>query len=112
MAQGRDPANEQYWRGLLRQWRRSGLTPREFCDHQGISQPSFYAWRREIGLRDQQPMTMLQPPTPTFVKLALDPAALSAIEIVLGDGRLLRVRPGFDAALLRQLLHLLEESSC
>ena len=112
MSQKRNPAKEKYWRGLLRQWRRSGLTPREFCDQQGISQPSFYAWRREIALRDHQATTIPQPATPTFVKLALDPAALSAIEIVLGDGRLLRVRPGFDTALLRQLLHLLEESSC
>lgn len=110
MPQKRDPVKEKYWRGLLRQWRRSGLTPREFCVHQGISQPSFYAWRREIAQRDQHPFS--RPATATFVKLALDAAVPSAIEIVVADGRLLRVRSGFDADLLRQLLRLLEEPSC
>jgi hypothetical protein len=34
------------------------------------------------------------------------------IELVLGKGRLLRVWPGFDADLLRQLVRVLEEPSC
>jgi hypothetical protein len=120
----RDPVKEKYWRRLLRQWQRSGLTARQFCDQQAISQPSLYAWRREIARRDRQPTTML--PTahradraaltpaasPTFVKLALEATAPPAIEIVTADGRLLRVRPGFDADLLRQLLRLLEEAVC
>jgi transposase len=112
MPQKRDPVKEKYWRRLLRQWRRSGWTPREFCDQQGISQPSFYAWRREIALRDQPTTITPQATTPTFVKLALEAAAPSAVEIVLADGRLLRVRSGCDTELLRQLLRLLEEPSC
>src|SRR6516165_2454220 len=105
MPQRRDPGKEKYWRELLWQWRRSGLTPREFCDQQGISQPSFYAWRREIALRDQPVTITPQATTPTFVKVALEAAAPSAIEIVLAGGRLLRVRSGCDTELLRQLLH-------
>ena len=38
-----------------------------------------------------------------------EPMADSAIEVVLGDRRLLRVRPGFDAELLLELVRLLEE---
>jgi hypothetical protein len=118
----RDPVKEKYWRGLLRQWVRSGLSVREFCDAQAISQASFYAWRREIGRRDQPPSARcvgptaaLQPSLPapaTFLKLALDASVPSAIEVVITDGRLLRVRPGFDADLLRELLRLLEEPPC
>lgn len=110
MPHQRDPVKEKYWRRLLGQWRRSGLTARQFCAQQGISQPSFYAWRSEIDRRDQA--TTLRPSAPTFVKLALEGAAPSPLEIVLTDGRLLRVRPGCDAALLRQVLRLLEEPSC
>ena len=50
----RDSGKERFWRRLLRQWRRSGLTVREFCDQQAVSEPSFYAWRRTIAERDQQ----------------------------------------------------------
>ena len=108
----RDPVKERYWRGLLRQWRRSGLTAREFCDHQGISQPSLYAWRREIAQRDQQVTTTPQATPPTFLKLAVEAAPSSALEVVLADGRLLRVHSGCDPELLRQVLRLLEEPSC
>ncbi len=111
MPHQRDPVKEKYWRRLLGQWRRSGLTASQFCEQQGISQPSFYFWRREIARRDQA-ATIRPSSSPTFVKLALEGAAPSPLEIVLADGRLLRVRPGFDAALLRQVLRLLEEPSC
>src|SRR5579864_2105350 len=51
---GRDLAKEWYWRRLLRQWRRSGLTGRAFCAEQELSEPSFYAWKREIARRDHE----------------------------------------------------------
>jgi hypothetical protein len=132
----RDPAKERYWRWLLRHWQRSGLTGREFCVEQGISEANFYAWRRELARRDRQTMATkkLTAPlprqsaevtsstsrpssgaaTPAFLKLALDAGAAlpPAIEVVVAERRLLRVRSGFDADLLRQLLRLLEEPSC
>jgi hypothetical protein len=118
----RDPAKERHWRRLLRQWRRCGLTVRDFCAEHQLSEPSFYAWRSEIDRRDQQrkvrsvPTTALPPAdgaTPAFIKLAIDGGASTpAIDIVLSERRKLRVRPGFDADLLRQLVRLLEEPSC
>jgi hypothetical protein len=124
----RDPAKENHWRRLLGRWRQSGLTGRDFCAEHGVSEPSFYSWRREIARRDQQQATrrkqtmppaastLVPPPCgdSAFLQLALEPSATTppAIEVVLAQGRLLRVRPGFDAAMLRQLLRLLEEPSC
>ena len=40
------------------------------------------------------------------------PAQASALEVVLADGRTVRVAPGFDAATLRQLLAVLEGRPC
>jgi hypothetical protein len=114
----RDPAKERYWRRLLRQWRRSGMTPRQFCVDQNISEASFYVWRREIARRDAHKAAAQKQPSvaavPAFVKLAMDPgtALPPAIEVVVAERRLLRVRPGFDADLFRQLVRLLEEPSC
>ena len=50
----RDPAKERHWRRMVRQWRKSGLSVREFCDWQGLSEPCFYAWRRELAKRDRE----------------------------------------------------------
>jgi hypothetical protein len=132
----RDLEKEKYWRRMLRRWRQSGRTGRDFCAEQALSEPSFYAWRREIARRDQErsvarpgarrkrSASARQPSAgpfslgdanavPTFVKVALPgDGATSAIEVVVAVGRVIRVRPGFDAATLRQLLRVLEEPSC
>ena len=118
----RDPAKERYWRRLLSQWRRSGLTARDFCPEEGVSEASFYSWRREIDRRDRQRKTAIMPTralsspdgaTPAFIKLDIDDGPTApAIEVVLSERRLLRVRAGFNADLFRQLVRLLEEPSC
>jgi hypothetical protein len=50
----RDRTKERHWRRIVRQWRGSGLSVREFCDWQALSEPSFYAWRRELSKRDRE----------------------------------------------------------
>jgi hypothetical protein len=120
----RDPTKEKYWRRVFRQWQRSGLTGRDFCAQHGLPEANFYAWRRAIARRDQEPRpaltTTTEPPlsparpAPVFQQLALPAAAAlpPAIEVVVATGRRLRVSPGFDADLLRQLLRLVEEPPC
>jgi hypothetical protein len=140
----RDPAKEKQWRRLLGQWRRSGRTGRDFCAEHQLSEPSFYAWKREIARRDQErgqegdqertarPKTSRASTTqasasrrsaprgsgaralPAFMQVTTDAAvsAAGAVEVVVASGRLLRVRRGFDAQVLRQLLAVLEEPSC
>lgn len=123
----RDAAKERYWRRLLGQWRRSGRTGRDFCAERGLSEPSFYAWRREIARRDQARAaaaatagagTATRPPddagAPAFRQLTIAGGVTRppAIDVVVGAPRRLRVRAGFDADLLRQLLAVLEEPSC
>ena len=138
--QGRDLAKEKYWRRMLRLWQRGGLTARRFCAEQQLSEASFYAWRREIARRDQEqseattelapaerfaqshstngPLAKRRPRNtslPPFVKVAVEEGGSSpanVIELVVRENCVLRVRPGFDADLLRQLLRVLEEPAC
>jgi hypothetical protein len=119
---GRDAAKEQYWRRLLEEWRRSGLTGRDFCSAKAVSEASFYGWKREIARRDQEEVEarrMTARPgaaaaaLPAFVPVTMAPTpAAASLEVVLAGGRLLRVRGGFDSVVLRQLLAVLEAPSC
>ena len=104
----RDEQKERQWRRWIAQWRTSGLSVRDFCAHHGLATPSFYAWRRAL----QQRAT--DTPTVVAVQVVADtaPALASALEVVLNDGRTVRVAPGFDAATLRQLLAVLEGRLC
>src|SRR5271165_7026430 len=96
MAPGRtrDEQKERQWRRWIEQWQTSGL-----------SVSDFYAWRRTLHQRAAD--------TPAFVAVQVvadtTPAPATALEVVLGDGRIVRVAPGFDAATLRRLLALLQE---
>jgi hypothetical protein len=40
---------------MVERQRQGGRTVRAFCREQGISEPSFYAWRKELQRRDAQP---------------------------------------------------------
>src|SRR5262245_49856140 len=106
MAPGRarDERKAREWRRWISQWQASGLTVRTFCARHGVSTPSFYHWRRVLERRAAEepafvPVQVVADPTP--------PQA-SALEVVLVDGRVVRVAPGFDAATLRRLLVVLE----
>lgn len=48
----RDPKLEQFWRAKLKTWLASGLNIRDFCRKHRLTEPSFYAWRRELAARD------------------------------------------------------------
>lgn len=47
----RDAGKQRYWGDVLRRQAASGLSVAEFCRREGLSQPSFYAWRRTIAQR-------------------------------------------------------------
>ncbi len=98
---------ERFWRRRLRQWRSSGLSVRAFCAEYALSEPSFYAWRRTVAQRDGEGV----PFVPVQVVPEAQPlgAAAGGLELVLGEGRLLRVGPGFDGPTLQRLLAVLEE---
>jgi transposase-like protein len=112
MAHGkpRDPRKEQQWRRLIQLWKNSGLTVRAFCARHHITQPSFYAWRRELQQRDATAFVPVQ--VETHDQLARL-TSIPTIEVVLATGQCIRVTPGFDSATLRQLLAVLREGeSC
>ena len=111
----RDSAKQRYWRQPLARWRRSGLGVRADCRAEGLSEPSFYSWRRLLSDR-QQPATTLRtlPATPAFVPVRLidEPTPGVALEVVLRGGRVVRVPSQFRAETLRELVAVLEGLSC
>jgi len=104
----RDERKERQWRRWIGEWQTSGLSVRVFCERRGLTVASFYAWRRVLRRRAAEkaafvPVQVVADPVPTRT---------SALEVVLTDGRTVRVAPGFDGATLRQLLAVLEGRPC
>lgn len=89
----RDVAKEAYWRKVLRQFSASGLSVREFCKREQLTESAFYAWRRTIGERDDTRTS-----GPAFVPAVVtkEAALESSVAIELAGGCVLRFS-GADA---------------
>ena len=101
---GSGKRGEPFWRLVLGRWKRSGLTIRGFCRAEGLNEPMFYWWRRELLRRDQAKPAFLP------VQVLADPTESPAggIDVVLANGRCVRVGVGFDPQTLVRVVELLE----
>ena len=97
---------EQYWRGQLVACESSGKTILQYCRDEGLDVSQYHWWKRELNRRGQ-----MQSVTPLFAELCPAPPPLSApseIEVALPGDRVVRVRRGFDAATLTEVVRVLE----
>lgn len=123
----RDLRKERFWRRMLKRWQRSHLSIRDYCKLHRLSEQSFYAWRQTIAQRDREapPTRKLsrtgtarrRNETPAFLPVQVVPSSstatpTTAIDIVLGNGRVIRVTSGFDSVTLQRLLATLEDRPC
>jgi hypothetical protein len=93
---------EEYWRERVAAHERSGLSVKQFCQQQQITEQTFYVWRKR--LRNQEPMRfalvetgVVRPPAP----------AEPGLELVLTTGERLRIGASVDPVTLRKVLEAL-----
>jgi hypothetical protein len=104
----RGEAREAHARGALARWTQSGLSAAAFARREGVNPVTLKRWRRAFGA------TALEAPAAgAFIELEFGARrSVGAFEVVLADGRAVRVLPGFDAAELARLLSVLERARC
>jgi len=114
MSKQRDDAKARFWQGAIREAARSGVSVREFCRRRKLDVAQFYWWRGR--LRQARPERKMANPAGQRASFALvsdEPGAVDAgVELVLGDGRRLRIRRGVDEETLRAVLAALEPQRC
>lgn len=90
-----DPAKLELWRDRCVRCSQSELTTAEFCEVEGVTTASFYAWRRKLGLatpREPKPTNHL------FQQLVVTPTA-PALSARLPGGIQLEVLAAEEAVL-------------
>jgi hypothetical protein len=112
-------AGRDRWAGLVRRWRRSGQTAREFAESAGVNAGTltYWAWRlkregKAKGGGDELPKrrargSIASSGKGNFVELIVEGREERGFLLDLGDGRRLRIPPEFDAAALGRLLTVL-----
>jgi len=102
----RDLTKEAAWRRRLARHADSGQTVRAWCRRHGVTEAAFHWWRREVARRDAQ----AQPTSFVPVHVTDDPTRDGdpTIEIVLADGRRVRVTGTVNRHMLTEVLDVLE----
>lgn len=98
---------ERHWERIVREAARSGMSISEFCRRSNLKEKQFYWWRRRLGQRSARSMRKKVPERTqaSFALVSDQPGVLDAgIELVLGDGRRLRISKGVDEETLRAVL--------
>ena len=107
-------ATRQLWVERLARFPHAGLSPAQFCAREGVSLPSFYAWKRRLATQALDPAPAAPPPGdagPRLLPVRL-PAPAAPLELVLPGGAVLRIPPGADLAWVRSLVEALGGAPC
>lgn len=107
-----EPLDEAGGRALVEAWRVSGLSGAAFCRQRNLRAQRLHYWRERLGypikvVGEPVRVPVARPPTPDgFVQVVVSPSMptpTTHVDIVVGDA-MVRVRPGFDPALLREVV--------
>jgi hypothetical protein len=93
--------SEAVWQEIQRRFEQSGLSVAEFCEVEGCSVATFYAWRKRLANSQQN-----------FAEVLLDELSEAAIEIELNRSVRLRLVGAVDARQLRTVLDCLGQRPC
>ena len=107
---------ESRWRELVSRQASSGMSVREFCVTEGISEPSFYSWRRRLrepstdgGVEEREEETRRRAAAAgAFVPVKLLETQ-SSLEILHPLGYRIQVTGDVDSVALRRVVEALDE---
>ena len=108
----RENKNNYFSKTGIETWQTSGLSVRQFCKQEGLSEPSFYNWRKKL--------TPVQPPeadqekvgpSEPFIRVSLPAEAPDGLELVFSTGNTLRMRCGVDRQTLTGAISVLQEAN-
>lgn len=116
MRKKQDEEKARFWQGTMREAARSGMSVRAFCRQRKLKEGQFYWWQRRLKQR-RSPVCAGQRGSgrgpASFALVSDDPGMRDAgLELVLGDGRRLRIHRGVDEQTLRAVLAAMEQPGC
>ena len=103
---------ERQWRGILQRQAASGLSIRQFCNAEDLSEASFYAWRRVLATRAEEAGAAQNGAESRnaagFIPLQLV-NDFGGLEVVHPSGCCIRISGPVDAQRLQQVLAVLDQ---
>jgi len=106
-----DLDQHQFWRMAIETWQSSGLSIRRFCKQEGLSEPSFYSWRKRLASVNRPAVDTEADCQPEpFIRVSIPPVKSVALELFFVSGHTLRIPAGMDRQTLSHVLSALSET--
>ena len=98
------PANPKAyeWAERIAAQQRSGMSVKQFCKEQGLTECYFYAWRKRLQEKGPVRFALVERKARRQER-----TAEAVLELVLATGERLRIGAGVDTATLRAVLDVL-----
>jgi len=90
------------WAERIAAQQRSGISVKQFCKQRGLTECSFYAWRKRLQEKGPVRFALVERSVRRPERIAGP-----VLELVLSTGERLRIGAGVDTATLRTVLDLL-----
>lgn len=105
-----DTDQRQFWQMVLETFKSSGLSVRQFCQQEGLSEPSFYSWRKRLSTH-QKPDPPKEPSQPEpFIQVSMPIAKPIVLELILASGHTLRIPSDIDREFLTGVLSAVKQA--
>jgi hypothetical protein len=106
-----DVEKQRYWQRTIGEGARSGMSIREFCRQRRLKEAQFYWWQRKLkaGREERKTVRPIGRGAASFALVSDETGNIPAgLELVLRDGRRLRISPGVEEETLRAVLAAVE----
>jgi transposase-like protein len=100
----------QFWQMAIETWKNSDMSVSKFCKAEGLSEGTFYGWRRRLSVRNAQRKEPADPRPSAFIEVAMPKNDHIPIELLLSSGHTLRIRSSADNETLSNVLSVLRQA--
>ena len=105
-----DTDQGQFWQMVLETFKSSGLSVRQFCQQEGLSEASFYSWRKRLSTHQKLGTNKAPLQPESFIQVSMPPAKPMGLELVLSSGHTLRIPSDMDPEFLSGLLSAVKQA--
>jgi hypothetical protein len=100
----------QFWQMVVETWRDSGMSISKFCKAEGLSEGTFYNWRKRLSGRHASQNEQADSSSSAFIEVAMPRSNRAALELVLCSGNTLRISSGADNKTLSDVISVLRQA--
>ena len=105
-----DTDQRQFWQMVLDTFKTSGLSVRQFCQQEGLTEASFYSWRKRLSNpQESGPSKGPSQPDP-FIQVSIPSAKSIVLELILASGHKLHIPSDIDPAFLTGVLSAMKQA--